>query len=404
MKVLIADKFDQAGIDELDALGFLVVADATLGPDTLPGAIAQHTPDVLVVRSTKVPAQVFEKPGDLALIVRAGAGVDNIDVEAASAKGISVANCPGKNSIAVAELTWGLILACDRRIPDQAAELREGKWSKKEYSKARGLFGRTLGVIGAGQIAREVIRRAHAFGIPVVCWSRSLDDRTARELGVTRAPDAVSVAKASDVVTIHVAATPQTRHLVNKEFCDALQPGAFLINTTRGSVVDEAALLEAVRSKGVRAGLDVYENEPGSGSAEDSFQSELASAPGVYGTHHIGASTDQSQKAIADEAVRIVRSFRETGEIPNVVNICSKTVATNLLVVRHLNRPGVLAHVVGAIGRAGINIEDMENVIYDGEEAACARISLAGEPGRDVMDEINRGSPHVLSVDLATID
>ncbi len=404
MNVLIADKFDQSGIDELEAQGFRVHSDPSLGPDTLAGAIAEHEPEVLIVRSTKVPAHVFETPGGLALIVRAGAGVDNIDVAAASAKGISVANCPGKNSVAVAELTWGLILSCDRRIPDQVGELREGKWSKKEYSKSGGLFGRTLGVIGAGMIAQEVIKRAHAFGMPVVCWSRSLDDAGAKRLGVTRAADPIAVAKAADIVTLHVAATPETKNLVDKAFCDALKPGAFLINTTRGSVVDEGALLDAIKTKGVRAGLDVYQNEPGSGSAQDGFESELASAPGVYGTHHIGASTDQSQQAIAAEAVRIVRVFRETGEIPNVVNICSKTAATKLLVVRHLNRPGLLAHVVGAIGKAGINIEDMENVIYAGEEAACARISLAGEPDANTIAEIKSGTPHVLSVDLATID
>src|SRR5688572_25724922 len=167
-------------------MGAQVAYEPDVTPETLPQAVERHDPDVLVVRSTKVKAPVFDAAKRLTLVVRAGAGVDNIDVPAASSRGISVANCPGKNSIAVAELVWGLILATDRRIADQTMELRQGKWNKKEYSKARGLFGRTLGVIGVGQIAKEVITRAQAFGMNVVAWSRSLDDATAERLGVER--------------------------------------------------------------------------------------------------------------------------------------------------------------------------------------------------------------------------
>jgi D-3-phosphoglycerate dehydrogenase len=404
MRILIADKFQQRGIDDLKSLGAQVCYEPDVTAETLPALVERHDPDVLVVRSTKVKPPVFEVAKRLTLVVRAGAGVDNIDVPAASARGISVANCPGKNSIAVAELVWGLILASDRRIADQTADLRAGVWNKKEYSKARGLYGRTLGVIGVGQIAREVISRAQAFGMRVVAWSRTLTDEAADVIGIERRGSPVEVARESDIVTINVAATDETKKLVSAQFIDALRPGAMLINTSRGTVVDEKALLKAIKEKNVRAGLDVYENEPGGASASGEFKSELASSPGVVGTHHIGASTDQAQDAIAAEAVRIIKVYKETGEVPNIVNQCAKSPATRMLVVRHLNRPGVLAHVIGEIGKANINIEEMENVIYQGADAACAKIRLDAEPPESVLQKIRDGSKNVLSVDLTAIE
>jgi len=399
---LIADKFESSGVAGLKALGLEVTVNPDLSPDTLPGAIADLDPDILIVRSTKVQAPAFERAKKLSLVIRAGAGFDNIDLAAASSRGISVATCPGKNSIAVAELTWALILACDRRIADQTAELRAGQWNKKEYSKARGLYGRTLGIIGLGKIAEEVITRAQAFGMNVIAWSRSLTDAKARALGVAYAPDKIAVARGSDVISVNIAANNDTKNLIDAAFCDAMKAGAFFINTSRGSVVDEAALMKAVKEKGVRCGLDVFQNEPS--AATGAFESALAKTPGVCGTHHIGASTDQAQQAIAEEVVRIVRDYKTTGEAPNVINLCDKTAATRLLVVRHLNKPGVLAHVVGAIGKAGINIEDMDNVIYEGATAACARLNLDAEPTEETMNAIRTGSPHVLSVDLTVIE
>jgi D-3-phosphoglycerate dehydrogenase len=162
---LIADKFEQVGIDGLRQLGCEVKLNPDISPETLPGAVSEFEPDILMVRSTKVPAAVFERSKKLTMVLRAGAGFDNIDVAAASAKGIFVTNCPGKNAIAVAELAWALILCCDRRVPDQTVELRAGKWNKKEYSKASGLFGRTLGIVGLGQIGLEVANRGRAFGM-----------------------------------------------------------------------------------------------------------------------------------------------------------------------------------------------------------------------------------------------
>src|SRR5256714_3866286 len=171
MLVLIADNFEQTGIDSLKAAGCEVVYQPDLKDDGLTRAIRDVGADVLVVRGTSVTAPMLEA-GALSLVVRAGAGYNTIDVPTASKRGIYVSNCPGKNAIAVAELACGLMLALDRRIPDNVAELRAGKWNKKEYSKARGLYGRTLGLLGYGNIGQETARRAHAFGMSIVGWNR----------------------------------------------------------------------------------------------------------------------------------------------------------------------------------------------------------------------------------------
>src|SRR5712672_2454264 len=171
MKVLVADKFEQSGIDGLKAAGCDVVYLPDLKDEPLTQALREPSADVLVVRSTAVTAPMLET-GLLSLVVRAGAGYNTIDVVTASKRGIYVSNCPGKNAIAVAELAFALVLGLDRRVPDNVADLRAGKWNKKEYSKARGLFGRTLGLLGYGNIGQEMAKRAHAFGMPIVVWSR----------------------------------------------------------------------------------------------------------------------------------------------------------------------------------------------------------------------------------------
>ena len=277
------------------------------------------------------------------------------------------------------------------------ASLRGGSWEKGEFSKARGLYGRTLGVVGLGSIATELVKRAQAFGMPVVAWSRSLTDERAAELGITRLDSVLDVARAADVVSVHLALNADTRGLLGADFFAALPQGAFFINTSRGEVIDEAALAEAVRAKGIRAGLDVFANEPGSGSGE--FHPAIVDLPGVYGTHHIGASTDQAQRAIADEAVRIVRVFAETGTVPNVVNLARATPATSTLVIRHLDRPGVLAAALDAISTAGLNVQEMENVVFEGGEAAVARIDVEGTVVADTLAAIG-AHPSVLDVQL----
>jgi D-3-phosphoglycerate dehydrogenase len=400
LKILIADKFEESGRIGLRTLGCEISFQPDRKDDSLVEAIAKEKPDVLIVRGTKVTDPMLAA-GPLKLVVRAGAGYNTIDVAAASRRGIYVANCPGKNSIAVAELAFALILALDRRVADSVIALRAGQWNKKEFSKARGLFGRTLGLVGLGKIGQEMIPRAQAFGMPVVAWSRSLTPEKAEELGIERKDSPLEVARAADIVSVHVALKPDTKLLINSEFLNAMKDGAYFINTARGEVVDQNALVEALHSKGIRAGLDVFAIEPTSGVAE--VTDPIGKEDKVYGTHHIGASTDQAQEAIAAETVRIVKSFKETGQVPNVVNLAARTPATHRLVVRHHDRPGVLAQVLDAIKAEHINVQEMENIVFEGAEAAVARINLDKAPSDLMLDRLRSGNADIIELDLLTL-
>jgi D-3-phosphoglycerate dehydrogenase len=416
MKVLVADSFEKSGLEGLKAAGCEVVYEPDAKDDVLTEAVRSTGAEVLVVRSTKVTSAMLDT-GRLALVVRAGAGYNTIDVAAASKRGIYVSNCPGRNAIAVAELTFGLILALDRRIPDNVADLRAGTWNKKAYSKARGLRGQTLGVLGIGSIAQEVIRRAAAFGLDVIVWSRRFDgderpmtDDEARTLGLEAearlvrlelAPNPSAVAARADILSVHLAFGPATKGLVNHDVLARLRPGAMFINTARAEIVDHTALLFATREKGLRVGLDVFANEPAAATGE--FKDDLIALSNVYGTHHIGASTDQAQEAIAAETVRIVRSFKDTGKVPNVVNLASRTPATHMLVVRHRDRPGVLAHVFDHLREANLNVQETENIVFEGAEAAVARINLDGAPAAALCDKIRSGNPDVLDLQVVTL-
>ena len=405
MNVLVADKFEQSGLDALEALGCTVSYLPDANDEALADAVRSTAADVLVVRSTQVNEAVLDA-GALSLIVRAGAGVNTIDVAGASARGVYVSNCPGKNSVAVAELALGLMLALDRRIPDNVAGLRAGAWDKKEFSKARGLHGRTLGLLGFGNIGQEVAVRAQAFGMPVVVWSRRFAadpaeaERVAVSLGITVAVTPAEVVKAADVLSVHLALAKDTRGFVDAELLSHLKKGSYFVNTARAEVVDQAALAMAIKEKGLRAGLDVFAGEPT--GAVGPFADDIVQLPGVYGTHHIGASTDQAQDAIAGETVRIVRVFKETGRVPNVVNLARTTPATHMLVVRHRDRPGVLAHVFGELRAAGLNVQETENVVFDGAEAAVARINIDGLPSLPTMEAV-RDNTNVLAAQIVTL-
>lgn len=374
MKVLVADKLEQSALDGLKAIGCEVVQDADLNGDSLRDAIEREKPAVLVVRSTKVEADAMGAADALTLVIRAGAGVNTIDIAAASERGVYVANCPGKNSIAVAELAFGLMLAVDRSIADCAVDLRNGKWNKKAYSKGRGLYGLTLGLIGMGNIAQEMIPRAKAFGMNVIAYSRWMQPEAAAALGIARAESLEDLVSQSDVVSVHTALNPSTKGMISAELIGKMRPGAIFVNTSRSEVVDQSALLEACQAGRIRAGLDVFDGEPAAAEAE--YSGPMTDAKGVVCTHHIGASTEQAQEAVAAEVVRIVADYKSTGIVHNVVNVTKGAVATHLLVVRHQDKVGVLSHVLGVLRDEGVNVQEMENIILGGAQSAIAQIAL----------------------------
>ncbi len=306
MKVLVADKFQDHGVTALREAGCDVILDPSLKDDELAKAIRATGCNVLVVRSTRVTADMLDASGELALVIRAGSGYDTIDVAAATARNIRVCNCPGKNSVAVAELAIGLMIALDRRIVDQTGDLRRGVWKKQEYGKTRGLKGRTLGIVGLGRIGYEVAKRAAAFDMQLFYTDVLVQRKIEEECGIRKVPFETLLSE-SDFVSLHVPGGPETKHIIGRDELAAMKPTACVINCSRGGVVDEAALAEAIEAGTIAgAALDVYEIEPAATGTE--FADPIVHMKNVYGTHHIGASTDQAQNAVADEAVRIVRT------------------------------------------------------------------------------------------------
>jgi D-3-phosphoglycerate dehydrogenase len=402
MRVLFADSVGESTITQLEARGHTCVVDPGLKAGDLAGHIAGF--DALVVRSTKVNRDVFETADRLALVIRAGAGTNTIDTGAAAARGVLVANLPGRNAAAVAELTMGLLLAVDRRIVDGTVELRAGRWDKKTYGAARGLLGSTIGILGLGSIGLEVAQRARAFGMEVRALAKP--DRSARtqaradDLGIEMVESLAELLPACDVVSLHLPSNQATAGLVDRDFLAQLKPGAILLNTSRGELVDEDALLEALDERDLRAGLDVYVDEPGSGRAE--WTSRLAQHPRVVGTHHIGASTQQAQDAIAAGVVEIIDAFVQ-GETPNCVNLTPSRIGSATLTVRHLDRVGVLAHVLDRLSRDRLNVEHMQNRVFRGGDAAVATIDVAGPLSEDLLADLG-ALPDVFGVSATEID
>ncbi|MCP4591964.1 MAG: hydroxyacid dehydrogenase [bacterium] len=321
MNILIADKFEASGVEQLTKLGCAVTQDADLSGDSLVRAVKESGAEVLVVRSTKVDSAVLDAATQLKLVIRAGAGYNTIDFKHARTKSISVANCPGMNSIAVSELAFGLMLALDRRLVDNTLDLRKGVWNKKEYSKvtrARGLKGRTVGIVGLGQIGAGIARRAKAFEMDLLYFDVVDYPDLERELGIKKVTLETLYAE-SDFITLHVPMNDHTKHMISTGQFGMMKPSACIINCSRGGVVDQQALVKALDDGQIAgAGLDVYEIEPG--ASDKDFADPVMQHPKVYGTHHIGASTEQAQLAVAEEVVRIVEAHKTRGEVLNCVN------------------------------------------------------------------------------------
>jgi D-3-phosphoglycerate dehydrogenase / 2-oxoglutarate reductase len=401
LRILFADTLPEQTLRDLEAHGHECVMEPGLGPDDLAGRVGGF--DALVVRSTKVPRAVIEAGDRLVLVIRAGAGTNTIDTDAAAERAVFVCNVPGRNAAAVAELTMGLLLAVDRRIADNVADLRDGRWDKQTYGEAEGLQGSTMGILGLGSIGFLVAERAAAFGIRLQSLAKSGRSAAAvaraEELGIAMCDTLEELLTTSDIVSLHVPASTDTRHLVDEAFLARMRKGAILLNTSRGDVVDESALLTALDEGRVRAGLDVFDGEPGSGRA--SWDSALARHPAVVATHHIGASTAQAQRAIAKGVSEIVDAFM-TGEVRHCVDLEPDRLGSIALSVRHLDRVGVLAQVLDRLSAAHLNVQHMVNRVFRGGEAAVAFIDLEGEASDELLADL-RALPHVLGVSVVSL-
>ncbi|MEO0493194.1 MAG: NAD(P)-dependent oxidoreductase [Actinomycetota bacterium] len=387
MKVLLADALPDAAVERLEAAGDDVTRMPDLDADTLPDHIAGH--EVLIVRSTKVTTAALDAADSLGLIVRAGAGTNTIDTERAAELGVYVCNVPGKNALAVAELTMGLLIAVDRHIAAGTADLRAGTWNKKSYSKADGLFGRRMGIIGVGDIGIATAARAWSFGIDVVAVAKpgrgDMGVARAEAAGITFVDTLDELLATSDIVSLHVPGAADTKGMVDAGFLAKMKDGAILLNTSRGDVVDEAALIDAMDNRGMRAGLDVYADEPGAGTG--TFDSTIAKHPSVVGTHHVGASTNQAQAAVTDGTIDTVQAYQAGAPI-NCVNLDPVPARAATLTVRHHDRVGVLASVLQILRKEELNVSNMQNRVFAGAQAAVASIDVGHLPSDTIVEEV----------------
>jgi D-3-phosphoglycerate dehydrogenase len=296
-----------------------------------------------------------------------------------------------------------MLVALDRRMPDAIASLRAGRWERAEYGRAEGLHGKTIGIAGLGHIGKDVAARARAFGLHPIAWSRGLTPSRAQELGVGYCTSLEELAQKSDILTLHLALTERTKKIVNARVFELLPKRAMFLNLARADLVDYDALKEAVKNRGLRAAVDVYPNEP-KGSKE--YKTDLFERPDgggfIYGTPHIAASTDQGQLAIANESVRVIRSFLREGTVPNVVNVLNASAARFHLVIRMLDKVGTFANVLAVIKRHGINVEEVTNTVFEGGTAACAKLRVLSRPSEACLTEI-RAFEEVLHVDIVTL-
>lgn len=314
MKVLVADSVAAEAIERLKGVEGLEVDYA---PDAKGEELRRRLADAegLIVRSaTKVTAELIAAAPRLRCIVRAGAGVDTVDVAAASRRGIIVMNTPGGNTLSTAEQTMALLLALSRNVYPACASLKAGRWDRKSFMGTQ-LAGKTIGIIGLGRIGLEVARRCAAFGMDVLGLDPYVTPERAKQLQIPLAAGLDDLLARADYVTLHVPMSAETRGLIGREQIAKMKEGARLINCARGGIVDEAALAEAIRGgKIAGAALDVFESEPPTNR-------ELIELPQVLCTPHLGASTEEAQVSVAIEAAEIIADALLHGRIRNAVNV-----------------------------------------------------------------------------------
>jgi D-3-phosphoglycerate dehydrogenase len=385
MRIVVADDLPRTALDLLKAEGWNVDSKSGRSPEELSRDIAEA--DALVVRSaTKVTPDIIAAGTKLKAIARAGTGVDNVNVEAASARGIVVMNAPGANSISVAELAMAQLLSLARKLPAADASMKQGKWDKKSFLGEE-VRGKVLGLAGLGRIGQEVARRAQAFEMTVIAHDPFIASNIAAELNVELVSLDDLCARA-DYLSLHMPATPQTRHTFNAERLGKCKKGLKLINTARGELIDETALVEAIKSGHIGgAALDVYTSEPTTDHA-------LQQLPQVVASPHIAASTREGQELVGVETATALRDFLKTGVIRNAVNFPSIPAEEFQRIQPYVALAKQLGSLVGQMGEA--RIEGL-SVRYYGELASgthpliinAALVGLFHAILNDTVTEVN---------------
>ncbi|HBM15030.1 MAG TPA: phosphoglycerate dehydrogenase [Lentisphaeria bacterium] len=404
MKILIADDFQKKYIEVLQAQGHEVSFNPDLTAETLPSAIKDN--DCLIVRGTKVTEQTIESSEKLSLIIRAGSGISTIDLDAAAKKAVFVTNTPARNSIAIAELAFGLMISLDRKIPENVIDLRNSKWNMKKYSEAQGLYEKTVGIVGMGEIGIEFADRAKAFGMnviafdPIALMNRPVAISTRLERKIfTFCNTLEEIAELSDVITFHLPSNPHTKNMVNRDFLKHVKKNAIIINTSRGDIVDDDALIEAINSKNLRVGLDTFNGEPAKGDGK--FESALSKHHNVYGTHHIGASTEQAQNAIAAEVIEIITQY-ELGIVKYPVNIEMKPITRHILIARIYDKVGVFASILNLLKEQSISVQQMDSKVFNGEITQQIVLYLSKRPDNACIDALSKLSD-VIQISVKSI-
>lgn len=398
MKILVACELPEFAIAELRTLTTEIVH----RPDARPDELRELIPGVgiLVVDGRRVSPDTIQRGEALQMIVHAGPGPGDIAVADASAQGVFVTNCPDQHAVAVAELAFGLILALDRRIVDSTVALREGRWNRSEAKDARGLAGRTLGLLGAGPACREIAARAQAFGMPVIAWcpASNADDHASN---IRLCTSARELARTSDIVVVTSLANGQeARLLADADFLENMKEGASFVHVGGPGAVDEAALAKIIPARKLRVAADVFSSEPSTDTGR--FRSRLCELPGVIGTPHVAAVTEQAQNSTAAEVIQIIRSFLVSGEALHCLNLLEHSPATWQLMLRVRDAVGVMASILEAIRADGINAEEISSRVFVGARAAWCTIALDERPSTEALEAI-RALHDVLYLEIRAV-
>jgi len=395
-KVLVADPVSERGVAELRGAGELDVTVKTgLKEDQLLEILPEFS--ALVVRSqTKVTARLIEAATNLRVIGRAGVGVDNVDVDAATRRGVIVMNTPGGNTISTAEHTFSLLMSLARKIPHAHASIRAGKWDRKSFEGTE-LYDKTLAILGMGRIGTEVARRAMAFGMRVLAYDPYLSQSRARSLQVELVENLDDVLPRADFITMHMPATPETHHMLGAARLAKCKRGVRIINCARGGLVDEAALYDALQSGQVAgAALDVYEKEP------PPADFPLRELPNVVLTPHLGASTAEAQESVGIEIAQAIRAALLNGEIRNAVNMPALDAKTLEIIGPYLSLAEKMGRLLSQI--APKRCERL-NINYSGkvaevDTAAVSRAVLKGYLLAACGREVNQVNAPALAANL----